>query len=1569
MKKLVFTIMLTLGFLALTQAQVMNCNGSSSGAKVTFVEQDLTTVTLLVDWDEGSTFSSSSLALTNATCSSCPFIGGIGRPNGIQKTYVLNKIDNTQPVVVDWGPIGTSAYCGAQSITVQPSPAPSSGQDNALNFLQGDYVLVNNPNDFQVGATTDFTIEAVIKTTYNSAVNRCIFSKMVDNFNPNQVITGYQFWLTNGRVTLEWANNNIAAQNISGTSMIADNQCHHIAVVVDRSASNAKLYVDGVLEADVTHPRYAVNIDNIAPVYIGRERQAIGGNFWYGSLDEVAFFKSARTATEISRSATFALSGTEAGLTGYWKFDSGVDGADNTGLTNAIDETGGNNGTLIGFDLTGTEVVTNAPDGVPGSPPVIVGNWETSPCPLSVATCSGQDNILNFRQGDYVLVNNPSDFQVGANTNFTIEAVIRSTYNAGNQTRCIFSKMVDNFNPNQVITGYQFWVTNGRLTLEWANNGQAAQNISGTSIVSDGQCHHVAMVVDRSASNAKLYVDGVLEADVTHPRYAVDIDNIAPVYIGRERQAIGGAFWYGDLDEVAFFKSARTATEISRSATFALSGTEAGLTGYWKFDSGVDGADNTGEITAIDETGGNNGTLIGFDLTGTEVLTNTPHGNPFVTGTWKDNSCPLMSVCDPQPDNALDFEQGDYVLVDNPEDFQVGANTDFTIEALIRTTYNGVATRCIFSKMVDNFNPNQAITGYQFWLTNGRVTLEWANNGIAAQNISGTSMIADNQCHHVAVVVDRSASNAKLYVDGVLEANVTHPRYAIDIDNIAPVYIGRERQAIGGNFWYGSLDDVAFFNTTRTGAEIQQSATASLTGASLTGTESGLIGYWKFDSGVPGADNTGVTTAIDETGLNNGTLIGFDLTGTKVVTNAPNGVPGSTPMVVSNWVANPCSAPNPLSPPVIDPLTDITLPGCDGTVVFYDYSSAVTSSTPVTITYNPATPSAFNLGSTQVTMTATNVDGSATATFNVIIEDNVAPTLALLGDNPLMLCQGESFVDPLGIPDDNCGLSDFQPSGTVDVNTPGTYTVTYTVTDVAGNTVSAGRTVIVKPNPAALAQDNCPNNNPTCGRIDLRICPYGNQPDLPATAMANPAYVSGASLNWYGYNGANNPPGAQLPIPPTVDMETPLQNTNAWITQTVDGCESAPTRIRVRTLRDRDPGLTLDLSNITLPTCGGASIDFLPAVSGFANNVSGFRFYTGKPNQGGTLLTSTSGATVANVGDPHFYAPVSNGTNDYYVQSIMSNANQCGGEASDQASLSGGANPEITALEVTINGVLTTYTDFSSPIVLPISCGDLFNVNYISSNATSVISYYDDANSTGFYAFSFGSSYSGTFGNPGTARAIPYNGSCTGQPIDYIWPSTNCRSAQGGTDGLNSILLSASSLDRNEVALKWDIDLARTTGLGALTKMDFETIVIQKEVAVNQFETIHSLTYKGEGYYRYNDFNSNDDGSRYRIMLLTADGSGIFSNEAEVKSDGFIDPNAFSIFPNPTTDRVQIQALFPMEEAYTWQLTDMIGKTIMTGSMQEAEMSLDVSRLPNGVYQFMTISREGARTVNRIVKQ
>lgn len=117
---------------------------------------------------------------------------------------------------------------------------------------------------------------------------------------------------------------------------------------------------------------------------------------------------------------------------------------------------------------------------------------------------------------------------------------------------------------------------------------------------------------------------------------------------------------------------------------------------------------------------------------------------------------------------------------------------------------------------------------------------------------------------------------------------------------------------------------------------------------------------------------------------------------------------------------------------------------------------------------------------TQANITGTTTDGGpgdGNAT-------NTAPTITLLGANPIVLTVGETFIDP-GASSTDAQDGDLTShilvtggtgttSDSIDTSVVSTTTLTYTVTDAGGLSASTTRTVIV--NPAAATSTN-PSNN------------------------------------------------------------------------------------------------------------------------------------------------------------------------------------------------------------------------------------------------------------------------------------------------------------------------------------------------------------------------------------------------------------------------------------------------------------------------------------------------------------
>ena len=94
------------------------------------------------------------------------------------------------------------------------------------------------------------------------------------------------------------------------------------------------------------------------------------------------------------------------------------------------------------------------------------------------------------------------------------------------------------------------------------------------------------------------------------------------------------------------------------------------------------------------------------------------------------------------------------------------------------------------------------------------------------------------------------------------------------------------------------------------------------------------------------------------------------------------------------------------------------------------------------------------------------IPSGASNMFNAkeIYSDGVAPTMSVLGSNSVTVEAGNTYVDAGATATDlgDGGAVKVTSSGSVDTSKPGSYQITYTATDKAGNTAIASRSVTVK---------------------------------------------------------------------------------------------------------------------------------------------------------------------------------------------------------------------------------------------------------------------------------------------------------------------------------------------------------------------------------------------------------------------------------------------------------------------------------------------------------------------------
>ena len=151
------------------------------------------------------------------------------------------------------------------------------------------------------------------------------------------------------------------------------------------------------------------------------------------------------------------------------------------------------------------------------------------------------------------------------------------------------------------------------------------------------------------------------------------------------------------------------------------------------------------------------------------------------------------------------------------------------------------------------------------------------------------------------------------------------------------------------------------------------------------------------------------------------------------------------------------------------------------------------------------------VGSYLITYTATDLYGnSSSLSRNVNVIDSVAPVITLLGDNPMTLEALSNYVEPGATCSDNYDNSiSVNISGTVDTNTPGNYTITYSASDSSGNQSIKTRTVIIEV--TTLPNITILGNNP----YNLNV--FTNFTDPGATAVD----ALGNSINVSSSNNIN----------------------------------------------------------------------------------------------------------------------------------------------------------------------------------------------------------------------------------------------------------------------------------------------------------------------------------------------------------------------------------------------------------------------------------------------------------------
>ncbi len=151
--------------------------------------------------------------------------------------------------------------------------------------------------------------------------------------------------------------------------------------------------------------------------------------------------------------------------------------------------------------------------------------------------------------------------------------------------------------------GYGFTVgENGRIEFNHSIN-EAWVPVNTGQILGLNTWYHLAGVYN--GSSMKLYVNGILQSSIDVTGELTTAEGVVMNFA--ENPTWNGRFFNGTIDEIRIWDIERSQQDIQDNMNIELSGTEAGLVGYWPM--------NEGSGSSIADASGNNnaGTMLNMD--------------------------------------------------------------------------------------------------------------------------------------------------------------------------------------------------------------------------------------------------------------------------------------------------------------------------------------------------------------------------------------------------------------------------------------------------------------------------------------------------------------------------------------------------------------------------------------------------------------------------------------------------------------------------------------------------------------------------------------------------------------------------------------------------------------------------------------------------------------------------------------------------------------------------------------------------------------------------------------------
>lgn len=226
--------------------------------------------------------------------------------------------------------------------------------------------------------------------------------------------------------------------------------------------------------------------------------------------------------------------------------------------------------------------------------------------------------------------------------------------------------------------------------------------------------------------------------------------------------------------------------------------------------------------------------------------------------------------------------------------------------------------------------------------------------------------------------------------------------------------------------------------------------------------------------------------------------------------------------------------------------------------------------------------------------------------------------------------------------------------------------------------------------------------------------------------------------------------------------------------------------------------------------------------------------------------------------------------------------------------------------------------------------------------------------------FFFGQDFAPDWNGNNLIDANPY---VTGYPSNYTWRSES----SGYNPGKLDFIFYSGSVMQQQNAFVLDTEYLSAQALSDLNLNASSSALASDHLPVIVDFTLGVLDEDGDGFTSEVDCDDNN-------AVINPNAEEIANNGIDENCDGLdnltsVNDNEaikFAIYPNPTQDRLKIDA----NPSYKFNLRiyDAEGQQVMKKSRVDTRTDIDISKLPTGVYLVVLTDKEGRKATNRLIR-